>query len=108
MTEVGGAGLKERDLKCLRTSRKPPATYLQKVGSDSLVRALLRHLLGQPGDFVRSLRNVLGTLDQGPFVPTAAPHQAGHLGHQQGHPLGCGNDVVTLQRSREGGHENSG
>ena len=73
-------------------------TDLEQVGSDAFVGALLGHLLGQPRDLVGCLGNVLGTLDEGTFVPAAASDQARHLGHEQGHPLGGADDVITLKR----------
>jgi len=71
---------------------------LQQVGPDALVGALLGHLLGEARHLVRGLGDVLGALDEGALVPGAAPHQARHLRHQQGHALGGTDDVVTLKR----------
>lgn len=70
--------------------------YLQEVGSDALVRALLGHLLGQAGDLVGGLGDVLGALDQGALVAAAAADQARHLGHEQRHALRRRDDVVAL------------
>lgn len=82
--------------------RSPPfrpafMAYLQKVCSDPLVCALFGHLFSQTGHFVGSFCDIFRTLDEGSFVPTAASHQTGHLGHQQGHTLGRRNDVVPLE-----------
>ena len=75
-------------------------TDLEQIGSDAFVGTLLGHLLGQPRDLVRGLGDVLGALDEGALVPAAAPHQTRHLGHEQGHPLGRANDVITLKPSQ--------
>lgn len=71
--------------------------HLEQVGPDALVGALLGHLLGQPRDLVRGLGDVLGTLDEGALVSAASAHQTRHLGHEQGHPLGSADDVVSLR-----------
>lgn len=77
-------------------------TYLQKVGSDALVSALLCHLLGQFCHFIWCFCNILGTLDESPFIPTTTSYQARHLSHQKGHPLGSGNYIIALQENRNG------
>lgn len=74
----------------------PVASYLQEVCSDAFVRALLGHLLGEPGDLVGRLGDVLGALDEGALVAAAAAHQARHLGHEQRHALRRRDDVVAL------------
>ena len=87
---------------CLCVCVRACVRYLQQVGSDAPVRALLGHLFGQPGHLVRGLGDVLGALDQRPLVAAAPAHQAGHLGHEQGHALGGCDDVVALGYKREG------
>lgn len=74
--------------------------YLQKVCSDPLISALLCHFLCQPGHFIWSFCNILGTLDQRSLVSTATSHQTGHFGHQKGHPFSSSNDVITLERKK--------
>lgn len=75
--------------------------YLQEVGSDALVCALLGHLLGEPGDLVGRLGDVLGALDQGALVAAAASDQARHLSHEQRHALGRRDDVIALHRTTQ-------
>lgn len=70
--------------------------YLQEVCSDALVRALLCHLLGEPGDLIGRLGDVLGALDERAFVAAAASDQARHLGHEQRHALRRRDDVIAL------------
>lgn len=79
-----------------RSSTEQLPGYLQEVGSDALVRALLGHLLGEPGDLVGGLGDVLGALDEGALVAAAAADQARHLGHEQRHALRRRDDVVAL------------
>lgn len=76
--------------------------YLQQVGSDASVSTLLGHLFGQPGDLIRGFGNVFSTLDHSPLITAAATYQPGHLSHQQRHPLGRRNDVISLWRKGEG------
>lgn len=88
-----------------RWRRSPPSkpgfmAYLQKVCSDPLVRALFGHLFSQTSHFVGSFCDIFRTLDERSLVPAGAPHQAGHLGHQQGHALGRRNDVVPLEEKK--------
>lgn len=80
--------------------RRGAPRYLQEVCSDALVRALLGHLLGQPGDLVGRLGDVLGALDEGALVAAAASDQARHLGHEQRHALRRRDDVVALHGTR--------
>lgn len=79
---------------------KGNGTDLEQVGPDSLVSALLGHLLGQPRDFIGSLGDVLGALDEGTLVSTASTHQTRHLRHEQGHSFGGTNDVIALRGTK--------
>lgn len=84
----------EQQKQHLRHSQLP--RYLQEVCPNALVRALLGHLLGEPGDLVGRLGDVLGALDEGALVAAAASDQARHLGHEQRHALRRRDDVVPL------------
>lgn len=70
---------------------------LEQVGPDALVSTLLGHFLGQPCNFIGSLGDVLGTLDEGTLVPAASAHQTWHLSHEQRHSFGSTNDVISLR-----------
>lgn len=72
--------------------------HLQQIGPDAPVRALLGHFFGQPCHLVWGLGDILGALNQRPFVPAPAAHEPRHFGHEQSHPLGRRNDVITLWR----------
>lgn len=76
--------------------------YLQEVGSDASVSALLGHLFSQPCHLIWGLCDVFRALNQSSFVSTPAAHQPGHFCHQQSHALGCCYDVITLWRGRMG------
>ena len=66
----------------------------------ALVSALLGELLGDSGDVIRGLRDGLGAGDQILLAADAglAADELGQLGHEEGHALGGGDDVIVLAR----------
>lgn len=79
--------------------------YLQEVGSDASIGALLGNFFGQSRHLIWGLGDVLSTLNQRSLVPASPTNQPRHFCHQQSHPLGCCYDVVTLWGGGGGSRE---
>jgi hypothetical protein len=85
-----------QDLK-LGRYRGDPLAHLEQVGADPLVGALPRQLLGDPGDVVAGVGDGLRRRNQLPLAAlVVVVDQLGEAGHQHGHPLGGGDEVVVL------------
>ena len=66
--------------------------------SNPLVRATVGQVSGHFGHLFRCIRDGLGARNQLLFAPRVLAHQLGQLGHEQGHPLCNGHDVIVSAR----------